>query len=103
MANIKDKLTEQQLFDLVNRRRKIKDIANELGVTPNYLGKVVKERAPKVDAKNLRKVRMLFQHQVAKEVCEGKRTVKEGAKVACVSERTMFRRMSKVRNATRPL
>lgn len=97
MVNVLNRITSRQLHDLVNYRRRIKDIAKELGVTANYLGKMVKERAPKRNQRSLRKVRNLFQLQIAREVLEGKHTIKEGASIACVSERTMFRRLAKVR------
>lgn len=91
-------MTKEQYSDLVNYRRRIKDIAKELGVTANYLGKVVKERAPKRDPKALKQVRLMFHRQIAKEILAGKYTVKEGASIACTSERTMFRRIAKVRS-----
>lgn len=90
-------MTKDQYSDLVNHRRKIKDIARELGVTANYLGKMVKERAPKRNPKVLKKVRLMFQMQVAREILAGKHTIKEGSSIACVSERTMFRRMARVK------
>ena len=97
VESVLDRMSKDQYNDIVHRRRPVKDIAKELGVTPNYLGQVVKERAPKIDTKSLRKVRMLFQMQVAREVLDGKHTTKEGASIACVSERTMFRRIAKAR------
>ena len=90
-------MTKDQYDDLVNYRRRIKDIARELNVTANYLGKMVKERAPKRNSKALKKVRFLFQMQVAREILDGKHTVKDGSSIACVSERTMFRRMAKIK------
>lgn len=97
MKNVLDKMTKEQYNDIVNYRRRIKDIAKELGVTANYLGKMVKERAPKRNPKVLKKVRMLFQLQIAREILDGKHTVKEGSSIACVSERTMFRRLAKIK------
>ena len=98
MTNVKSRMTKEQYSDLVNYRRRIKDIAKELNVTANYLGKMVKERAPKRNPKVLKRVRMLFQYQIAREILEGKHTIKEGSGIACISERTMFRRLAKVRN-----
>ena len=98
MTNVKSRMTKEQYSDLVNYRRRIKDIAKELNVTANYLGKMVKERAPKRNPKVLKRVRMLFQYQIAREILEGKHTIKEGSNIACISERTMFRRLAKVRN-----
>ena len=97
MSNVKARMSKDQYSDLVNYRRRIKDIAKELNVTANYLGKIVKERAPKRNPKVLKQVRLLFQDQIAREVLSGKHTIKEGASIACVSERTMFRRLAKVR------
>lgn len=100
MPNVLNRMSKDQYLDIVNYRRQIKDVAKELGVTANYLGKVVTERAPKRNPKILRQVRLRFQLQVAKEILEGKLTVKEGASVACVTERTMFRRIAKVKNVS---
>lgn len=97
MTNVKSRMTKEQYSDMVNYRRPIKDIARELGVTANYLGKMVKERAPKRNPKVLKRVRMLFQYQIAREILAGKHSIKEGSSIACISERTMFRRLAKVR------
>ena len=98
MQNVKFRISKDQYDDLVNYRRRIKDIAKELGVTANYLGKMVKERAPKRNPKVLKRVRLLFQYQIAREILGGKHTIKEGSNIACISERTMFRRLAKVRD-----
>lgn len=92
-----DRITKQQYEDVVNHRRKIKEVAAELGVTANYLGRIITERAPRVDQKALRKVRILFQNQVARDVIARKYSIRKGASVANVSERTLFRRLAEQR------
>lgn len=91
--SVRERISKQQYDDLYNRRRPVKDIAEELGIGPNYLSSSIRERAPKRNLDLLKATRRLYQNQIAREVREGKHTVAKGADLACVSERTMFRRL----------
>lgn len=94
--HLKDRITKEQYEDLYNRRRTVRAIAKELGVTENWLSHAITERAPKppnTNPKLLRATRLLYQNQVAREVLTGKYSIREAADLAFVSERTLFRRL----------
>lgn len=91
--SIRERMSKQQYDDLYHRRKSVKQIAAELGVGPNYVSSSIPERAPKSNPHLLKATRRLYQNQIAREVREGKHTVNEGASLACISERTMFRRL----------
>jgi len=94
--HVRDRMTQAQKDDLFYRRKSVRQLAKELGVTENYLTHAMPERAPKRNPKLLRATRRLFQLQVAREVQEGKHTVQAGSDLACISERTMYRRLSQL-------
>lgn len=94
--NIRERMPKDLYDDLFNRRKSVKEVAEILGVTANYLSHAIPERAPKRNPKLLAKTRRMFQDQVAREVRENKHTVYEAAQIACVSERTMYRRLAKL-------
>lgn len=96
-VHIRQRMTQQQYDDLYNRRRTVRDLAKELGVNEAYLSSSVPERAPKKNYKLLKATRVLYKLQVAREVIQGRHTVAQGADLAAVSERTMYRLMVKVR------
>ena len=95
--HVRDRMTQEQKDALYYRRKSVRQLAKELGVTENYLTHAMPERAPKRNPQLLRAARRLFQLQVAREVTEGKHTVQAGSDLACVSERTMYRRITEVR------
>lgn len=92
--SIRERIPKALYDDLYNRRKSVKEVADKLEVSPNYLSHAIPERAPKRNPKLLAKTRKLFQEQVAREVKDGKHTVFDGARLACVSERTMYRRLA---------
>ena len=96
--HVRDRMTQEQKDDLFYRRKSVRQLAKELGVTENYLTHAMPERAPKRNPQLLRAARRLFQLQVAREITEGKHTVQAGSDLACVSERTMYRRLNEVRD-----
>jgi AraC-like DNA-binding protein len=83
--------------DLYNRRKTVREVAKELGVSENYLSHAIPERAPKRNPKLLKVTRRMYQDQIARETIEGKHTVTQGAELAYVSERTFFRRLAALR------
>ncbi len=85
------------LADLYHRRITVREAAKIMGVSENYLSHAIPERAPKRNLKLLKVTRRLFREQIAREIIEGKHTVHKGAKLAHVSERTMFRLLKRLR------
>jgi transposase-like protein len=97
--NIRERIPKNLYDDLYNRRVSVKEVAEKLGVGPNYVSFAIPERAPKRNPVLLKATRKLFQNQIAREVLEGKHTVTEAANLACISERTMFRRLKKLKES----
>ncbi len=95
--HIRDWLPKNLYDDLVNRRKTVREIAKEVGVSENYLSHAIPERAPKRNPKLLKVTRRLYKLQVAREANSGRHNVAEAAKLACVSERTMYRLLQQVR------
>ena len=98
-THVQDRMTEQQLKDLVERKRTVRSLAKELNVTENYLCKAVQKdkKRPVTNTPLLRASRRLYQDQIARETINGRHTVARGADLAHVSERTFYRRLSKLR------
>ncbi len=92
--HIRERIPKDVYEDLYHRRRTVRDIAKELGVTENYLTHAIPERAPKRNPKLLKATRRLYQDQIAREVLQGKHTIFKGAELAHVSERTFYRRLA---------
>lgn len=93
-THIRDRMPKDLLDDLVNRRKTVREVAKVMGVSENYLSHAIPQRAPKRNPKLLRATRRMYQEQIAREVLEGKHTVFKGAELACVSERTFYRRLA---------
>jgi AraC-like DNA-binding protein len=102
IRHIRNRISEQQYYDLFNRRKTVRQVAKELGVTETYLSHAIPERAPKRNPKLLLVTRRMYQEQIAREVLAGKHSITKGAELAHVSERTFFRRLAalKAKNAT---
>ena len=95
--HIRNRIPKELYDDLYNRRKTVREVAKILGITENYLSHAISERAPKRNIKLLKITREMYRLQLAKETIEGKHTVRKGAELACVSERTFYRRMKKVK------
>lgn len=96
-SHIRDRISKDLYDDLYNRRKTVREVAATLGVSENYLSHAIPERAPKRNPKLLKATRRLFQDQIAREVVQGKHTIFKGAKLAYVSERTLYRRIAKLK------
>lgn len=97
-SHIRERISKDLYDDLYNRRKTVREVAKELGVSENYLSHAIPERAPKRNPKLLKATRRLFQDQIAREVLQGKHTIYRGAELAHVSERTFYRRLAKLRD-----
>jgi transcriptional regulator GlxA family with amidase domain len=97
--HIRNRIPKDLYDDLYTRRKTVRQVAKELEVTENYLSHSIPERAPKPNPKLLKLTREMYRMQLARETLDGKHTVRKGAELACVSERTFYRRMKKARNA----
>ena len=97
--HIRNRIPKDLYDDLYNRRKTVREVAKTLGITENYLSHAISERAPKRNIKLLKITREMYRLQLAKETIEGKHTVRKGAELACVSERTFYRRMKKVKQS----
>ena len=95
--HIRDRMPKDLYDDLVNRRKTVREVAKVMGVHEAYLSHAIPERAPKRNIQLVRVTRRMYQDQLAREVLTGKRKILEAANMAHVSERTMFRRMAKLR------
>lgn len=85
--------------DIFNRRITIRAAAKKLGVSESYLSRAIPERAPKRNVKLLRVTRRLYQEQVAIECLAGKHSAADGALLAHITVRTMYRRIAAVKLA----
>lgn len=97
-SHIRERISKDQYDDLFNRRKTVRQIAKELNVSENWVSHAIPERAPKRNPKLLKATRRLFQDQIAREVIQGKHTVFKGSQLAHVSERTLYRRIQKLRD-----
>lgn len=95
--HIRERIPKDLYDDLYNRRKTVREVAKLLNLNENYLSHAIPERAPKRNSALLRATRELFQANLAKETIERKHRVRDAADLAHVSERTMYRRMKKVR------
>lgn len=91
--HIRKRIPKDLYDDLYSRRKTVRAVAKELGVNENYLSHAIPERAPKRNPKLLKVTRRMYQDQIARETIQGKHTVKQGADLAHVSERTFYRRL----------
>ncbi len=92
-VHIRDRMPKDLYNDLYTRRKTVREVAREMNVSENYLSHAVPERAPKRNPKLLKVTRRMYQDQIARETLQGKHTVKQGADLAHVSERTFYRRL----------
>lgn len=95
--NIRARIPKQLYDDLYNRRVTVRAAAKQLGVTENYLSHAIPERANKRNPHLLRATRRLYQDQVAREVLAKKYTMQQGADMAHLSLRTMYRRVESLK------
>lgn len=91
--HIRERMPKDLYNDLYTRRKTVREVAKILNVSENYLSHAVPERAPKRNPKLLKVTRRMYQDQIARETLQGKHTVKQGADLAHVSERTFYRRL----------
>lgn len=96
-THVKERISKELYDDLYHRRKTVREVAKILGVNENYLSHAIPERAPKRNPKLLRATRRLYQDQIAREVIEGKHSIYVGAELAHVSQRTLYRRLAKLR------
>lgn len=95
--HIKNRIPKDLYDDLYSRRKTVREVAKTLGVSENYLSHSIPERAPKRNPKLLKVTRRMYQDQIARETLEGKHSVKQGAELAHVSERTFYRRLKTIK------
>lgn len=96
-THIRDRMTKDLYNDLYTRRKTVREVARIMGVSENYLSHAIPERAPKRNPRLLKVTRRMYQDQIARETIEGKHSVKQGADLAHVSERTFYRRLRVLR------
>lgn len=103
---LRQRITAAQLDDLRNRRVTTRALAKELGVTEGHLSRVFPGKIPSQaktvmqEKARLRKIRDDYRQSLAKQVVDGQLTVSQAAAQAYCHERTMFRHLKRIRNAS---
>lgn len=108
MKTVLERLSKTLIAKLKARKVTTKEVAEQLGVHPTYLSKILAEngitkvKGPTVAARLKRSVlvqtRDEFRKELAKQVKTGKMTYTKAAKRAHCSERTIYRLVSELKN-----
>lgn len=96
------RITPTDLQDYLDRRVSSKELAKTYDVSVEWLVKCLPKRPPqnvKKAKSALRKVRNAFRNDLAKAVHEEKLHVKDAAKAANCTTRSMYRYLGKLKNA----
>lgn len=90
---VQSRITEEQKIALYNRQITTRELATILGVSERHLSTYFTGKCPIPDKKELTKARREYKIELAKEVLQGKYTVKQASKIAYTSYSTMLRRV----------
>ena len=95
---LRQRITHQQLEDLYNRTRTVRDLARELHVSEKYLSAYFPERAPKKNPRLLKAAKEAFHRQLVLDYELKRISAVQAAHIASVSLRTFYRRAEKYKS-----
>ena len=91
------RITEQQKIDLYARRITTRELARLYETNEKYVSALFPGKEPIYDKKPLAEARKAYKLAIAKEVLEGKYTIRQAADIAYVCYNTMLRFVAKAK------
>lgn len=98
-STLASRITEQEKIDLYQRKITTRELARRYETNEKYVSALFPGKEPIYNKKPLVEARKAFKLAVAKEVLEGKYTIRQAAKVAYVCYNTMLRCVAKAKIA----